>query len=125
MTAGLIAEEPGRLQTYAIEVDVIEKLKRIYYFAKRIAKAIVPPECRVPLSMGLASHAFWASRTHGPHKILYKYFTLTAHVVPRLVPFRVSPFSPTARPLSVVYNGLPFPRCRDSPSHLPWDAGPK
>jgi phosphate:Na+ symporter len=44
LTARLIAEEPGRLQTYAIEVDVIEKLKRIYYFAKRIAKAIVPPE---------------------------------------------------------------------------------
>ena len=40
----LIAEEPGRLQTYAIEVEMIEKLKRIYYFAKRVAKAVVPSE---------------------------------------------------------------------------------
>ncbi len=40
----LVAEEPGRLPAYAIEVDVIEKLKRIYYFAKRMAKAVVPEE---------------------------------------------------------------------------------
>ena len=40
----LVADEPGRLAAYAIEVDIIEKLKRIYYFAKRIAKATVPEE---------------------------------------------------------------------------------
>ena len=40
----LMADEPNRLPTYAMEVDIIEKLKRIYYFAKRIAKAVVPPE---------------------------------------------------------------------------------
>ncbi len=34
----LVAEEPKRLQAYTIEMDAIEKLKRIYYFAKRIAK---------------------------------------------------------------------------------------
>ncbi|MCP4040336.1 MAG: Na/Pi cotransporter family protein [Gammaproteobacteria bacterium] len=38
----LIADEPLRLETYTIEVEFIEKLKRIYYFAKRIAKTVVP-----------------------------------------------------------------------------------
>lgn len=37
----LIAQEPNRLQAYSLEVEVIEKLKRIYYFAKRIAKTVV------------------------------------------------------------------------------------
>jgi phosphate:Na+ symporter len=40
----LVAEEPNRLETYALEIDVIEKLRRIYYFAKRIAKAAQPVE---------------------------------------------------------------------------------
>jgi len=40
----LMADEPNRLPNYAMETDVIEKLKRIYYFAKRIAKAVVPQE---------------------------------------------------------------------------------
>jgi len=38
----LIAEEPNRLQAYTIEMDAIEKLKRIYYFAKRMATATIP-----------------------------------------------------------------------------------
>ncbi len=36
----LIAEEPKRLQAYTIEMDTIEKLKRIYYFSKRMATTI-------------------------------------------------------------------------------------
>ena len=40
----LIAEEPKRLQAYTIEMDTIEKLKRIYYFSKRMAKNITPNE---------------------------------------------------------------------------------
>jgi phosphate:Na+ symporter len=36
----LVAEEPNRIPTYTIEVDIIEKLKRIYYFAKRMAKTV-------------------------------------------------------------------------------------
>jgi len=40
----LIAEDPSRLASYTMEMDIIEKYKRIYYFAKRIAKAIVPEE---------------------------------------------------------------------------------
>jgi phosphate:Na+ symporter len=40
----LIADAPKRLEAYAIEVEYIEKLKRIYYFTKRIAKLIVPQD---------------------------------------------------------------------------------
>ncbi len=35
----LVAEEPHRLEAYSLEVDILENLKRIYYFAKRMAKA--------------------------------------------------------------------------------------
>jgi len=38
----LIAEEPKRLQAYTIEMDTIEKLKRIYYFSKRMAATTIP-----------------------------------------------------------------------------------
>jgi phosphate:Na+ symporter len=40
----LVAEEPHRLEAYTIEVDIIEKLKRIYYFSKRMAKTVTPVE---------------------------------------------------------------------------------
>ncbi len=40
----LVADEPNRLSAYSIEVDIIEKMKRVYYFAKRIAKAVTPEE---------------------------------------------------------------------------------
>jgi phosphate:Na+ symporter len=43
-TRRLVAEEPNRLDAYTLEMDIIEKLKRIYYFAKRMAKAVVPEE---------------------------------------------------------------------------------
>ena len=36
----LVAEEPNRIPAYTIEIDIIEKLKRIYYFAKRMAKTV-------------------------------------------------------------------------------------
>lgn len=35
----LVAKEPNRLAAYTLEMDIIDKLKRIYYFAKRIGKA--------------------------------------------------------------------------------------
>jgi len=38
----LVAEEPNRIQAYTIEMDIIEKQKRIYYFAKRMAKTVMP-----------------------------------------------------------------------------------
>lgn len=40
----LVAEEPKRLPTYALETDMLEDLKRVYYFCKRMAKAVVPEE---------------------------------------------------------------------------------
>jgi|TARA_B100000959_G_C14958331_1_gene614685 phosphate:Na+ symporter len=40
----LAADEPGRLAAYTPVVDIIEKLKSIYYFAKRIAKKTTPDE---------------------------------------------------------------------------------
>ncbi len=36
----LVAEEPNRIPAYTIEIDIIEKFKRIYYFAKRMAKSV-------------------------------------------------------------------------------------
>ncbi len=38
----LVAEEPNRIPAYTIEMDIIEKLKRIYYFANRMAKTVTP-----------------------------------------------------------------------------------
>lgn len=38
LTQRLIAEEPNRLDTFRLESEMIEYLRRIYYFAKRIAK---------------------------------------------------------------------------------------
>ena len=38
----LVAEEPKRIPAYTIEVDIIEKLKRVYYFSKRMAKTVTP-----------------------------------------------------------------------------------
>jgi phosphate:Na+ symporter len=42
----LVAEEPNRLAAYTVEMDVIEKLKRVYYHAKRMAKAVLPEEAQ-------------------------------------------------------------------------------
>ena len=40
----LVVEEPNRLAAYTIEMDIIEKLKRSYYFAKRMAKSVMPAD---------------------------------------------------------------------------------
>ena len=37
----LLANEPRRLETYALEVDVLKNLKRIYYFSKRMARGVL------------------------------------------------------------------------------------
>ena len=46
----LIASEPNRILAYTLEVEIIEKQKRIYYFAKRIAKTVAeePPDEPAP-----------------------------------------------------------------------------
>jgi len=36
----LVADEPHRVEAYTIEMDIAEKLQRIYYFAKRMAKTV-------------------------------------------------------------------------------------
>ena len=36
----LTADAPNRLQAFRIESDMIENLKRIYYFAKRVSKVV-------------------------------------------------------------------------------------
>ena len=41
-TERLVAEEPNRVATYRWETDVVTNLKRVYYFARRIARAAVP-----------------------------------------------------------------------------------
>jgi phosphate:Na+ symporter len=40
----LVVDEPKRREAYALEIDVIEKLKRVYYFAKRMSKSVLPEE---------------------------------------------------------------------------------
>jgi phosphate:Na+ symporter len=43
----LVADAPKRLEAYTIEMEYIEKLKRIYYFSKRIAKLVVPSDLAI------------------------------------------------------------------------------
>jgi phosphate:Na+ symporter len=43
-TRRLVAAEPNRLSTYTIEIDILENLKRIYYFSRRMARAAIPPQ---------------------------------------------------------------------------------
>jgi phosphate:Na+ symporter len=40
----LVSEDSGKFEAYSVEVDIIEKFKRIYYHAKRIAKTVVEIE---------------------------------------------------------------------------------
>jgi phosphate:Na+ symporter len=40
----LVADAPQRLDTYALETDLLQAMKRVYYFAKRMARAAVPAE---------------------------------------------------------------------------------
>ena len=37
----LVCEDSGKFEAYSVEVDIIEKLKRIYYHSKRLAKTVV------------------------------------------------------------------------------------
>lgn len=39
----LVASEPGRLPAYTMEVDLLENLKRVYFFSRRMARAALPP----------------------------------------------------------------------------------
>jgi phosphate:Na+ symporter len=37
----LVSEDSGKFEAYSVEVDIIEKLKRIYYYAMQMAKTVV------------------------------------------------------------------------------------
>lgn len=58
----LVVDEPNRLDAFRIESDVVENYRRIYYFAKRIAKAIAEEdmERRATLGLGTVTHQFAA-----------------------------------------------------------------
>ena len=36
----LVADEPQRIEAYTIEMDITEKLQRIFYFARRMARTV-------------------------------------------------------------------------------------
>jgi phosphate:Na+ symporter len=38
----LVANEPHRIEAYTVEMDIAEKLQRIFYFARRMARTVVP-----------------------------------------------------------------------------------
>ena len=38
----LVATDPNRLPAYTVEVDILENLRRIYYFCKRLARTVTP-----------------------------------------------------------------------------------
>lgn len=40
----LVADEPRRLETYSLETDILKNQKRVYYFAKRMAKGVLRGE---------------------------------------------------------------------------------
>jgi len=37
----LVANEPHRIEAYTIEIGITEKLQRVYYFAKRMARHVI------------------------------------------------------------------------------------
>ncbi len=40
----LVAKEPQRIEAYTVEMDIAEKLQRIFYFARRMARTVPPEE---------------------------------------------------------------------------------
>ena len=45
----LVSEDSGKFEAYSLEMDTIEKLKRIYYFTKRMAKTVMPVDEQIAL----------------------------------------------------------------------------
>ncbi len=46
LTQRLAANEPNRLQTFRLETEMIDYLKRVFYFSKRIAKLVLEHDMR-------------------------------------------------------------------------------
>ena len=42
--ARLVSKDSGKFEAYSVEVDIIEKLKRIYKYAREMAKTVVGEE---------------------------------------------------------------------------------
>ena len=42
----LVADEPNRMASYAVEMNVVENLKRIFYFCKRMARTLIQAESK-------------------------------------------------------------------------------
>ena len=42
----LVVDEPHRIEAYTVEMDITEKLQRIFYFARRMARTIQPDETK-------------------------------------------------------------------------------
>ena len=40
----LVVDEPHRIEAYTVEMDITEKLQRIFYFAKRMARTVQPDQ---------------------------------------------------------------------------------
>ncbi len=46
----LVVDAPNRIASYSVEMEVIEKLKRIYYFAKRMSKTVLADSAEIETS---------------------------------------------------------------------------
>lgn len=44
----LVVDEPHRIEAYTVEMDITEKLQRIFYFAKRMARTVPPGPAAKP-----------------------------------------------------------------------------
>ena len=40
----LVVDEPHRIEAYTVEMDITEKLQRIFYFARRMARTVQPEQ---------------------------------------------------------------------------------
>ncbi len=60
----LVAPEPLRLEAYTIEIDMVDRLRRIFYHAKRVAKALRPEGRRRTQAPPLSATLEAVSKTH-------------------------------------------------------------
>ncbi len=44
----LACEDSGKFEAYSLEIEIIEKLKRIYYHAKRMAEGVIQTDAKAP-----------------------------------------------------------------------------
>jgi phosphate:Na+ symporter len=66
----LVADEPNRLGAYRVESDIVENYRRIYYFAKRVAKAIAEEDMPRRVAVQATTPQFQAYAATVPAKVL-------------------------------------------------------